>query len=39
MKQPRNPEKELVERLAAALAAVTREDLRWHFAKKLTELA
>jgi hypothetical protein len=31
----KRPAKELVERLAAVLAALSREDLRWHLAKKL----
>jgi len=31
----KRPAKELVERLAAVLAALSREDLCWHFAKKL----
>jgi hypothetical protein len=31
----RRPAKELVGRLAAVLAALSREDLRWHFATKL----
>jgi hypothetical protein len=29
------PAKELVTRLSAVLAALSREDLRWHFATKL----
>jgi hypothetical protein len=32
---PRNHAKALVERLATVLAALSREDLRWHFTKKL----
>ena len=31
----RKPAKELVARLAAVLAALSAEDLRWHFTKKL----
>jgi len=34
----KRPAKELVERLAAVLAAVSREDLRWHFAKNACRL-
>lgn len=32
---PRNPAKALVARLAAVLATLSAEDIRWHLAKKL----